>query len=159
MSYTWFDGIVPLETYVFVPPQPTLEIPTSSPLLTPPTVFSAASSFISSGIRHKRSVTSLQKRIVAAKQKWRCGMCDKLLNAWYEVDHIQPLHQGGSNGMRNLQALCRDCHGLKSTQERLRLHQQKVYFKQRKKMVARHVPKPPKKWPHPGEPVPREDVP
>lgn len=31
-----------------------------------------------------------------------------------EVDHINPLHNGGTDARSNLQALCRDCHADKT---------------------------------------------
>lgn len=31
-----------------------------------------------------------------------------------EVDHVTPLHQGGTDSYDNLQALCHDCHAVKS---------------------------------------------
>ena len=69
----------------------------------------------------KRNVTQGQKKYVASIQKWRCGHCDKLLDVSYEVDHIHPLYKGGTNDLSNLVALCRNCHGVKTTKERLNL--------------------------------------
>ena len=69
----------------------------------------------------KRNVTNGQKKYVASIQKWRCGHCDKLLDASYEVDHILALYKGGTNDLTNLVALCRNCHGMKTTKERLNL--------------------------------------
>jgi hypothetical protein len=69
----------------------------------------------------KRNVTNGQKKYVASIQKWRCGHCDKLLDASYEVDHIHALYKGGTNDLSNLVALCRNCHGMKTTKERLNL--------------------------------------
>lgn len=54
------------------------------------------------------------KKYVAANQKWSCNHCQHLLDASYEIDHIIPLYQGGSNDISNLQALCRNCHGKKT---------------------------------------------
>jgi len=34
-----------------------------------------------------------------------------------EVDHIQPLHKGGTDEPDNLQGLCRDCHADKTRQD------------------------------------------
>lgn len=65
----------------------------------------------------KRKVTAAMKRLVAADQHWRCCVCDRLLEASFEVDHHIPLHLGGSNKRDNLRALCRRCHGDKSLQE------------------------------------------
>lgn len=40
------------------------------------------------------------------------------LTSSLEIDHIQPLHRGGSNDPDNLQLLCVDCHKAKSARER-----------------------------------------
>ena len=66
-----------------------------------------------------RSVSQLLKKKVAANQKWKCGHCAQVLDASYEVDHILALYKGGSNDESNLVALCRNCHGKKTVDERL----------------------------------------
>jgi hypothetical protein len=71
--------------------------------------------------RTKRNVTNGQKKYIASIQKWRCGHCNELLDASYEVDHILALYKGGTNELNNLVALCRNCHGIKTTKERLNL--------------------------------------
>jgi HNH endonuclease len=67
----------------------------------------------------KRVVSETKKKFVAAKQNWRCNDCMSQLNAWFEIDHIVRLDQGGSNHVDNLAALCRECHGKKTTIENL----------------------------------------
>jgi hypothetical protein len=67
----------------------------------------------------KRSVSETKKKFVAARQGWKCGDCQEQLNAWFEVDHKIRLEHGGSNHVDNLVALCRDCHGKKTTIENL----------------------------------------
>tara|TARA_B100001175_G_scaffold97403_1_gene82533 strand:- start:2081 stop:2671 length:591 start_codon:yes stop_codon:yes gene_type:complete len=67
----------------------------------------------------KRSVSETKKKFVAARQNWKCGDCQDQLNAWFEVDHKIRLEYGGSNHVDNLVALCRDCHGKKTTIENL----------------------------------------
>jgi hypothetical protein len=67
----------------------------------------------------KRSVSETKKKYVASNQNWKCGDCGKQLTAWYEVDHKVRLEYGGSNEVSNLVALCRDCHGKKTTIENL----------------------------------------
>ena len=67
----------------------------------------------------KRSVSETKKKFVAARQNWACGDCRKQLNAWFEVDHTIRLEHGGSNHVDNLVALCRECHGKKTTIENL----------------------------------------
>jgi len=70
-------------------------------------------------IKKNRSVSQLLKKKVAAKQQWACGHCKKILDASYEVDHIVALYKGGTNDESNLIALCRNCHGIKTVDERL----------------------------------------
>jgi 5-methylcytosine-specific restriction endonuclease McrA len=67
----------------------------------------------------KRSVSETKKKFVASRQSWKCGECNDQLNAWFEVDHKIRLEYGGSNHIDNLVALCRECHGKKTTIENL----------------------------------------
>ena len=67
----------------------------------------------------KRSVSETKKKFVAANQNWICGECKTQLPAWFEVDHVIALHNGGSNEISNLVALCRNCHGKKTAMDRL----------------------------------------
>jgi hypothetical protein len=67
----------------------------------------------------KRSVSETKKKFVASRQGWKCGECHEQLNAWFEVDHKIRLEHGGSNHIDNLVALCRECHGKKTTIENL----------------------------------------
>jgi 5-methylcytosine-specific restriction endonuclease McrA len=67
----------------------------------------------------KRSVSETKKKFVASRQNWRCGECNEQLKASFEVDHIVRLEHGGSNHIDNLVALCRGCHGDKTTIENL----------------------------------------
>ena len=67
----------------------------------------------------KRSVSETKKKYVAANQNWHCGKCNCQLPAWFEVDHKIRLDSGGDNHIDNLVALCRSCHGQKTTMENL----------------------------------------
>jgi hypothetical protein len=67
----------------------------------------------------KRSVSETKKKFVASRQNWKCGDCGQQLNAWFEVDHKIRLEHGGSNHVDNLVAMCRECHGHKTTIENL----------------------------------------
>jgi 5-methylcytosine-specific restriction endonuclease McrA len=69
----------------------------------------------------KRKLNETTKKVVASNQQWKCNRCYILLNASYEVDHILPLYKGGNNDMHNLQALCRNCHGLKTINDKLNM--------------------------------------
>ena len=60
-------------------------------------------------------ISPLVKKRVAAKQKWRCGACNQLLDETFEIDHRTPLFRGGHpTHESNLQALCKRCHTFKS---------------------------------------------
>ena len=67
----------------------------------------------------KRSVSETKKKFIASNQNWKCGECKEMLKAWFEVDHIQRLDQGGSNDVSNLVALCSNCHGKKTSMENI----------------------------------------
>jgi hypothetical protein len=72
----------------------------------------------------KRHVTAGTKKLVAGTQRYMCAasvenyMCPlqgtPFDEAGYEVDHIVPLSEGGTNDASNLQALCLMCHRVKS---------------------------------------------
>lgn len=65
----------------------------------------------------KRSVSETKKKFVASNQNWQCAHCQIKLPAWFEVDHKVRLEHGGDNHINNLEALCRDCHGKKTSLE------------------------------------------
>ncbi len=65
----------------------------------------------------RRRVTERVKKQVAAEQQWRCSGCDDVLTSAFQVDHVRPLWQGGSNERDNLTALCANCHALKTQHE------------------------------------------
>lgn len=67
----------------------------------------------------KRSFTSSQLRIVAARQKWLCSGCNTLLPAAYEVDHTRALADGGADTLDNATAMCSNCHARKTLAERV----------------------------------------
>lgn len=69
--------------------------------------------------KNKRKVSEPIKKQIAANQKWSCGHCNEILDASYEIDHIKPLYKNGSNDMSNLMALCRNCHGKKTINDKI----------------------------------------
>ena len=73
----------------------------------------------SSSRTHKRSVSETKKKYIASQQNWKCNQCKQQLTAWFEVDHIKRLDQGGTNDVQNLVALCRNCHGEKTSMENI----------------------------------------
>jgi 5-methylcytosine-specific restriction enzyme A len=94
----------------------------------PPTINNLANKFYDipstnsktkTNTKPKRCVNNTMKKVVASDQKWECGSCYNLLDASFEVDHIIPLYKGGMNDRSNLMALCRNCHGMKTINDRL----------------------------------------
>ena len=67
----------------------------------------------------RRSFTSSQLRIVAARQQWLCSGCDTTLPAAYEVDHTRALADGGADALDNATAMCSNCHARKTLAERV----------------------------------------
>jgi hypothetical protein len=67
----------------------------------------------------KRSVSETKKKYVASIQDWKCGQCNKKLKHTFEVDHKIRLEHGGGNDVTNLVALCRECHGEKTSMENM----------------------------------------
>jgi hypothetical protein len=67
----------------------------------------------------KRNVSAQTKKIIASNQKWKCGICNNIMDYTYEIDHRIPLFKGGTNDIINLMALCRNCHGKKTILEKL----------------------------------------
>ena len=69
-------------------------------------------------VKVMRNVTEKTKKLVAGGQGWKCAMCYEVLPPTYEVDHIMRLEFGGNNDISNLQALCPNCHRLKTMMEK-----------------------------------------
>ena len=66
----------------------------------------------------RRPLPEKTRKLVAYRQAYKCALCDCLLPPTYEVDHIVPVAMEGSNGLANLQALCRPCHKQKTRDQR-----------------------------------------
>jgi hypothetical protein len=92
----------------------------SKDLLTPFLMSTQEQRIVTSGNESTaRSVSGTKKKWIAAQQGWKCNDCHTQLDAWFEVDHKVRLADGGSNNVDNLVALCRNCHGKKTTIENL----------------------------------------
>ena len=65
----------------------------------------------------KDQLEKLKRIFIAANQNWKCAHCNEQLTAWFEVDHKIRLDRGGDNHVNNLEALCRNCHGKKTSIE------------------------------------------
>ncbi len=56
----------------------------------------------------------------------RCAVCDDEIDK-YELDHKQPLCDGGKDDVENMQAICLPCHAEKCASERLNIYGKHVY--------------------------------
>ena len=69
----------------------------------------------------RKPVSRSQKNEVLARQKNRCTMCKKLLDMRAtHFDHIKEVYKGGKSKIDNLQALCANCHNVKTHEEKLK---------------------------------------
>lgn len=78
---------------------------------------SALKSYYAQRRKKRKPVTYEMKWELAAKQKWKCKTCKKLLPLAAQADHVIPLALGGADNMNNLQMLCANCHAEKSRRE------------------------------------------
>lgn len=70
-----------------------------------------------SGSRARRAFRESEKKMVAARQKWCCSSCDRVLESTFQVDHTVPLWDGGADCVDNATAMCPDCHAKKTQRE------------------------------------------
>jgi len=73
----------------------------------------------------QRNVTESQKKRVAGRQRYTCAASvpeyacpmknEPFDESGYEIDHIKELRDGGTNDLSNLQALCINCHRVKTS--------------------------------------------
>jgi hypothetical protein len=65
--------------------------------------------------RRGQEFSDRMKRLILERAGYRCEQCGATERLQY--DHIVPCHRGGTNDVANGQALCGDCHGLKTRSE------------------------------------------
>lgn len=68
----------------------------------------------------RKHFTAYEKRVIGARQAWRCANCDVLLDETFECDHSVALCFGGEDAMHNLAALCPPCHRKKTVHEEMK---------------------------------------
>ncbi|XP_049850434.1 uncharacterized protein LOC126322603 [Schistocerca gregaria] len=66
----------------------------------------------------KRTLSPMSKKYVASLQTWKCAHCQEPLPSRFEVDHLIPWSEGGTDDLDNLQALCPNCHAHKTELDR-----------------------------------------
>jgi hypothetical protein len=65
----------------------------------------------------RRALMRTERDALAYSFEHKCASCRALLQPGWHADHIQPLADGGSNGLENIQPLCAPCHTLKTARE------------------------------------------
>ncbi len=66
----------------------------------------------------KRKLNQALRIDIAYKQGYACNVCGKFpIPPTFQLDHIVRLADGGVDGVENLQALCVECHALKTRSE------------------------------------------
>jgi len=70
-----------------------------------------------------RKLSESLKKIIASQQDWKCLKCNSSLPPSFQVDHIIPFSVSKDDSEGNLQALCPNCHSLKTQRENLRISQ------------------------------------
>lgn len=62
----------------------------------------------------RKYISSYEKKLIAARQSWKCNTCNTLLPACFEIDHLDELCDGGDDTPANRFAVCVGCHGDKT---------------------------------------------
>ena len=66
-------------------------------------------------VKQVRAMSRKHRWTVAYRQKYNCNICKALLHPKaFDVDHIVELARGGTDTLDNLQALCVQCHAIKT---------------------------------------------
>jgi 5-methylcytosine-specific restriction protein A len=71
-------------------------------------------------VKRDRSTAFQRRRALLLRANPLCVHCARsgLVTVATELDHIKPLHQGGTDDDGNLQGLCTECHRIKTAAER-----------------------------------------
>ena len=81
----------------------------------------------------RKRLTEDEKFKILERQGHRCAWCGKPLTyGRVHFDHKKPLALGGSDTLRNIQALCPECHHIKTKEDRRKIAEAKKKQKKRK---------------------------
>lgn len=71
-------------------------------------------------VKRDRSTAFQRRRVLLLRANPLCAHCARSgrVTVATELDHIKPLHQGGTDDDENLQGLCTECHRIKTARER-----------------------------------------
>jgi hypothetical protein len=74
---------------------------------------------------NRKAIKDTVKKEVSYKQSYKCKSCSLLLPPTFQIDHIIPWSLCHDDSEENLQALCANCHSIKTQREALRIIQYK----------------------------------
>ena len=74
---------------------------------------------------NRKAIKDTVKKEVSYKQSYKCKSCSLLLPPSFQIDHIIPWSLCHDDSEENLQALCANCHSIKTQREALRIIQYK----------------------------------
>jgi len=80
------------------------------------------------GKKEKKRIrlTKADKDKIVKRQKYKCAKCKRdLTRTVVHYDHKKSLALGGSNTLRNYQALCPTCHAEKTREDRSKIAKRK----------------------------------
>ncbi len=66
------------------------------------------------------------RETVAFSQGWRCNECEEMLCPCFQIDHVVPWCIQQDNSIQNLQALCANCHAIKSSREARKIRRVRI---------------------------------
>ena len=70
---------------------------------------------IKGDLKKSRAVSRKYRWDIAHRQGYKCNDCKTMLHPRaFEIDHMQELRDGGLDELRNLCALCSNCHAIKT---------------------------------------------
>ena len=76
----------------------------------------------------RQRFTPEERTIILKKSFYRCAICDEeLKDNKYELDHRQPICDGGQDDVENMQPCCLPCHAEKCASERLNIYGKHLY--------------------------------
>lgn len=69
---------------------------------------------------NRYSFNQMERNAISSSQSYKCNICEIELDDQreYDIDHIKPLANGGTNTLDNLQAICKSCHSEKTKNEK-----------------------------------------
>ena len=74
---------------------------------------------------NRKTIRDSVKKEISYRQSYKCRRCNDILPPSFQIDHIIPWSLSHDDSEDNLQALCPNCHSLKTQRESLRIIQYK----------------------------------